>query len=114
LHLLFVFGGTADMLGAIGGEVAIMSEEQLGLGLNEVRREDRPLFDPNEIREDCLELIAEARRNGPELIWDADTLNYRRILFPNLASWLPDEAERNQLCFEFAQELERIQLLLAA
>ena len=48
------------------------------------------------------------------LIWDADTLNYRRIQFPHLASWLPDEDERAQLCFEFAQEVERIQLLMAA
>jgi hypothetical protein len=91
-----------------------MSEQQLGLDLSEVRREDKPLFDPDEIRGDCLDLIAEARRNGPELIWDADTLNYRRIQFPHLASWLPDEDERAQLCFEFAAEVERIQLLMAA
>ncbi len=91
-----------------------MSEHQPGFDFHEVRREDKPLFDPDEIREDCLELIAEARRNGPELIWDADTLNYRRIQLPHLASWIPDEEERAQLCFEFAAEVERIQLLMAA
>jgi hypothetical protein len=30
-----------------------------------------------------------------------------------MASWLPDD-EANQLCFEFAKELERIEHLLAA
>ena len=91
-----------------------MSGDQLGFDLGEKVRADKPLFDPDEIREDCLALIADARRNGPELIWDAGTVKYNRIIFPHLASWLPDEDERAQLCFEFAQELARIELLLAA
>jgi hypothetical protein len=28
-------------------------------------------------------------------------------VFPNTAKWLPDD-EANQLCFEFAQQLERL------
>lgn len=91
-----------------------MTETQLGFELGEPVRADGQLFDPVEIREDCLALIAEARRNGPELIWDAGKLKYNRILFPHLASWLPDEEERSQLCFEFAQEVARIELLMAA
>lgn len=91
-----------------------MTETQLGFELGEPARESGQLFDPVEIREDCLALIAEARRNGPELIWDASKLKYNRILFPHLASWLPDEDERAQLCFEFAQEVARIELLMAA
>jgi hypothetical protein len=35
------------------------------------------------------------------------------VVFPQMARWLPDE-ERDQLCFEFAQEVERIALLMAA
>ena len=75
---------------------------------------DKPLFDPDEIREDCLALIAEARANVANLVWDAGRLKYNRILFPHVASWIPDEQERAQLCFEFAQECDRIESLLAA
>ncbi len=75
---------------------------------------DQPMFDPAEIREDCQAMIAEARANALELAWDADTLKYKRMLFPHVASWLPDADERAQLCFEFARECERVELLLAA
>lgn len=91
-----------------------MTEHQLGFDLDTGQQADRSLFDPDEIREDCLAIIADARRNGPELVWDSDTLKYKRILFPHLASWLPDEAERAQLCFAFEAEAERIAQLLAA
>ena len=95
--------------------VARMADEQLGFGFGEERpAADRPLFDPDDIREDALSLIAQARactREGP---WDAAALRYRRVMFPHLVSWLPDEAERAQLSFDFARELARIELLLAA
>ena len=102
-----------DKIGSHKGNTD-MGEEQFGFDLGEQARADKPLFDPDEIREDCLALIAEARRNGPELIWDAETLKYNRIVFPHLASWIPDEEERAQLCFAFTQEADRIELLLAA
>lgn len=92
-----------------------MSDDELRFDFGEKPLDpDKPLFDPDEIREDCLALIAEARANATNLIWDAGTLKYNRILFPHVASWIPDEEERAQLCFEFAQECERIELLLAA
>ena len=92
-----------------------MNEVQLGFDLGETPHDpDKPLFDPDEIRVDCLALIAEARANSVELVWDSDTLKYNRILFPHVASWIPDEAERAQLCFEFAEECRKIELLLAA
>jgi hypothetical protein len=78
-----------------------MSAEQLGFDLGDTRPADKPLFDNDDMREDCLALIAEARRNGPELIWDQNELNYKRILFPHVASWITDEEERAQLCFTF-------------
>ena len=34
-------------------------------------------------------------------------------MFPQTTRWLPDD-ERDQLCFEFFRELERIELLMAA
>lgn len=92
-----------------------MQDGQLGFDLGEERRDpDRPLFDPDEIRGDCRELIAEARANLIELTWDAQTLKFKRILFPHVASWIPDEDERKQLCFEFARQCDQIELLLAA
>lgn len=95
-----------------------MPEHQLGFDLGTDQRrpgeDGRPLFDPDEIRGDALAIIAEARtctRDGP---WDAAELKYRRIMFPHLVSWIPDEEERAQLRFDFAREVERIELLLAA
>ena len=91
-----------------------MATEQLGFDLGTNERPDKPLFDPDEIREDALAIIAQAQactRDGP---WDAAELKYRRIMFPHLVSWIPDEAERDQLKFTFMREVERIGLLLAA
>jgi hypothetical protein len=92
-----------------------MTKQQMGLDLGERPHDPgKPLFDPDDIREDCHALIAEARANIANLVWDANRLKYNRILFPHVASWIPDEAERAQLCFEFAEECARIELLLAA
>jgi hypothetical protein len=89
-------------------------EDQLGFDLGETKRPDGPLFDPDEIRGLAREQIGEAREVGVTREWDAAELRYRRILFPHLVSWIPDEDERNQLCFTFTAELDRIELLLAA
>lgn len=75
---------------------------------------DRPLFDPDEIRAEALAMIARARLTDPAEEWDPDKLRYNRILFPHLVSWLPDESERAQLCFTFAEALDRIEERLAA
>ena len=93
-----------------------MTDGQLGLDLGDDRKPDadRPLFDPDDIRADALALIAEARACGAEGPWDAAQLRFRRIQFPHLVSWIPDEAERAQLCFDFKREVERLALLLAA
>lgn len=91
-----------------------MTQQQLGMDFGSEPEVDKPLFDPNDIREDCIALISEARANSIELTWDAQTLKVKRIMFPNLVSWLPDEDERGQLCLEFETECKRIALLIAA
>ena len=108
--------GFARLFGALGfASLRTMEGTQLGFDLGEQAHDpEKPLFDPDDIRVDCLALIAEARANCVKLVWDADTLKYNRILFPHVASWIPDEAERAQLCFEFAEECRKIALLLAA
>ena len=91
-----------------------MAEEQFGFDLGEAARPAGVYFDPDEIRSDARDLIAEARSATTESHWDEETLHYHRIAFPHLVSWLPDADERAQLCFEFTGALERIEQLLAA
>lgn len=91
-----------------------MDGEQLNFGLSTDDAGDGSLFDAASIRSEAVALIEEARRAGPDGPWDEDTLRFKKLMFPHLVSWLPDEAERAQLCFEFAQEVERIETLLAA
>lgn len=100
-----------------------MTEEQFGFDLGSNGGSDSegaddghdgPLFGPDEIRDDALGIIAEARRCTGDGPWDAAEVNYRRAMFPHLVSWIPDEDERDQLCFAFLREVQRIEMLLAA
>ncbi len=66
-----------------------------------------------EIREDLADILASARAVTAEALWDERTYRYNKVVFPQMSRWLPDD-ERDQLCFQFFQELERIELLMAA
>ncbi len=68
---------------------------------------------PDEVRAELLEILRVAREARDEAPWDRRTHRYHQVVFPQMASWLPDE-EAKQLCFEFTRELERIEALLAA
>lgn len=85
---------------------------QLGLGLEDTRP-DPTVVDPQEVREELVALLATARAARDAAPWDRRTHRYHKVVFPQMANWLPED-ERNQLCFEFAAELERIEALLAA
>lgn len=91
-----------------------MAEEQFGFDLSGggVASDDAS-FAPETIRREALAFLAEARAVTASGAWDAGEVRYRRILFPHLVSWLPED-EAAQLRFAFARELERIELLLAA
>ena len=69
--------------------------------------------DPEEVRAELLEILRIARDARDAAPWDRRTHRYHQVVFPQMASWLPDD-EAEQLCFEFAKELERIEALLAA
>lgn len=91
----------------------ILDEEQIGFDLG-----DAPTGggdEPNlaEIREDLAEILASARNVTALAPWDGRTYRYNKIVFPQMTRWLPDD-EAAQLCFQFAREMERIELLLAA
>jgi hypothetical protein len=59
-----------------------------------------------EARRRLEKVLAEARA-AEHMPWTRRELEKWQILFPQMAGWLPDD-EANQLCFEFAQEVERL------
>lgn len=69
--------------------------------------------DRDEVREELLGVLAEAKAATDECPWDERTFKYHKVVFPQMANWL-DAAERDQFRFEFAQEVERIESLIAA
>jgi hypothetical protein len=68
---------------------------------------------PDEVREDAQAILSSARAVTADNLWDMRTYKYNKIVFPQMTKWLPDD-EREQLCFEFFRELERIEILMAA
>lgn len=68
---------------------------------------------PDEVRAELLEILELARNALDAAPWDRRTHRYHQVVFPQMATWLPED-EAEQLCFEFAKELERIEALLAA
>ena len=93
-------------------EPDLFGPSQLGLGLEDTRP-DPTKVDPEEIRLELRALLALAKAAQDEAPWDLRTHRYQQVVFPQMANWLPDD-EAQQLCFEFAKELERIEHLLAA
>jgi hypothetical protein len=61
---------------------------------------------PAEARRRLLKMLAEARA-AERLPWSEKETRTLEILFPQMAGWLPED-EAKQLCFEFAQEVERL------
>lgn len=90
----------------------LFGARQLGLGLEDTRS-DPTRIDPEEIRQELRALLEVAKSAHEAAPWDRRTHRYHQVVFPQMARWLPDE-EAAQLCFEFAQELNRIDALLAA
>lgn len=89
------------------------STGQLGFDLGEKPAARSYAPDPAQVREELLQVLAAAREAEDAAPWDARTFQYHRTVFPQMARWLPDD-ERDQLCFAFAREVERIELLMAA
>lgn len=86
---------------------------QMGLDLGDSAPAPSYAPDCDEVRRELQEVLAEARSAKDQCPWDERTLKYHKVVFPQMANWLPED-ERDQLRFEFAQEVERIELLLAA
>lgn len=93
-------------------EPDLFGPSQLGLGLEDTRP-DPTKVDPEEVRLELRALLALAKSAQDEAPWDLRTHRYHQVVFPQMANWLPED-EAEQLCFEFAEELKRIESLLAA
>ncbi len=62
--------------------------------------------DPERARRKLLALLERAR-SADAMPWSEREARMWQTVFPQMANWLPkDEAE--QLCFQFAQEIERL------
>ena len=64
------------------------------------------LPDPENVRRRLNALLAKARE-AKVMPWDERKARMWQIVFPQMANWLPDD-ERDQIRFEFAQEIERL------
>ncbi|MBS3927376.1 MAG: hypothetical protein KGZ65_01800 [Sphingomonadales bacterium] len=51
--------------------------------------------------------VLETARAAPATPWPEKKMRMWQTVFPNMSKWLPDD-ERDQLCFEFAAEIERL------
>jgi hypothetical protein len=67
----------------------------------------RVLPDPEKVRMRLRALIEKAR-SAEKMPWSERDARMWQIVFPNMAKWLPDD-EADQLRFEFAQEMKRLQ-----
>ena len=74
---------------------------------------DRTWVDPEEVRAEVHELLRIAREARERAPWDQRIHRFYEMVFPQMTRWLPPE-ESEQLCREFAEELERLESLLAA
>ncbi len=88
-------------------------EGQLGFDLGEKPAPKSYEPDRDEVREDLGAILDAARGVTAEAPWDERTYRYNKVVFPQMARWLPED-EAAQLCFEFAREIERIERLMAA
>lgn len=86
---------------------------QLGFDLGDKAPPETYEPDRDEIREDLAAILESARGVTADAPWDERTYRYNKVVFPQMARWLPDD-EAAQLCFEFFEQIERIERLMAA
>ncbi len=91
-----------------------MSSRQLDLFLGDEQAdlfgEDRPTpefrADPDEVRQELHQILAEARA-AQTMPWEPRRVGLYRTIFPQMTNWLPEE-EAAQLRFEFEAEMARL------
>lgn len=88
-------------------------DRQLGFDLGEPDAAPCYTPDPADIRAELTRVLAVARAATDAAPWDRRTFLYHKTVFPQMARWLEAD-ERDQLCFDFAREIARIAMLMAA
>jgi hypothetical protein len=63
--------------------------------------------DPDKVRARLHKILAEMKA-AQTLPWEPTTVSLYRTIFPQMANWLPKE-EGEQLCFQFEEELIRLE-----
>lgn len=71
------------------------------------RGQESASADPDAVRTRLLAMLGEARAAEGAPPWNERTTRLYRIIFPQMARWLPDE-EAAQLRLDFEQELSRL------
>jgi hypothetical protein len=89
------------------------ASRQLGFDLGDSAQPKSYEPDREQVRRELHDVLAVAKAATDCCPWDERTFRYHKTVFPQMANWLP-EAERDQLRFEFAEEVERLERLLAA
>jgi hypothetical protein len=87
---------------------ATAQKSMFGAGANQMeppRQRTNP--DPETIRLRLRSLL-ETARLARLMPWSERDARMWQIVFPQMANWLPEQ-EAEQLCFEFAQEIRRLQ-----
>lgn len=64
------------------------------------------LPDPAAVRLRLTSLLEKAR-SAQKMPWSERDARMWQTVFPNMAKWLPEQ-EAEQLCFEFAREMDRL------
>lgn len=83
------------------------AQGDLFAGLEEPRPDWEVKVDPEMIRLRLRQLLAQARATEEGLPWPYEKTRMWRVVFPQMANWLPHE-EAEQLRAEFRAELERL------
>jgi hypothetical protein len=78
-----------------------------GPGENRLQAPRQRLVPDPEMVRVRLEALLQKVRSAEKMPWSERDARMWQTIFPNMAKWLPEE-EANQLCFEFAQEMERL------
>ena len=63
--------------------------------------------EPAKVRAQLHAVLAQAK-DAPSVPWRASDREFYRLVFPQMANWLPSD-ERQQLCFEFDTQLARLE-----
>ncbi len=86
---------------------------QLGFDLGEQAESPADIYSLEDIRSDLKAMIAEARTISSGNLWSGQEHRFNKAVFRELCRSLPED-ERKQLAFEFFEQIERIEELLAA